>query len=584
MSGLADRIGRKRGMEGIAVILTATGLTAFATLALFHKLPYAFSVAFQKIHAAGTKGDDPLFLFSLEFLMAALVMLPPTLFLGGMFPLVVKICSQGLKQVGRIVGTAYAANTAGTIFGSALGGFLVIPFFGIQGAVIFAVITNFLLAAVLVMKSGGLQARTRVLVVLMLAVVGLGCWSLQPRWNTLLMNSGVYKYAADMTDLSKEGFYEFTEGAFDLVFYEEGVTATVMVAAEKDTNDIWLSVNGKIDASSHGDLQTQLLSGHIPLLFADERKDVVVIGYASGITVGAATVHPIDSLTAVEIEPAVIEASKLFTEHNHDPLSNEKVNVVLGDGRNFLLVTDRKFDVIISEPSNPWMTVASNLFTREFFDVGRRRLKAGGVFCQWLQLYGMQPDDLKALARTFADVFPHVVVFNTIRDSDLLLLGSERPFDFLLDELADRMSDLDVAMDLRRVRVRNPYDLLSYFIMSTKELTEFAGEGPLNTDDNALIEFHAPRSMHAETREPNLRLLLRHTAEPIPYISPQPSDPQVRADHYQRVSEAYFSRGMLEQARAAVETALSLHETEERLALKKRIIDWAEERREKTQS
>src|SRR5262249_17470375 len=247
-------------------------------------------------------------------------------------------------------------------------------------------------------------------------VAAVAIWLLAPPWNAPLMNSGVYPYAADMSpgDLTADGFYQYTQGDFRLLYYREGVTAAVMVAGEKQTNDIWLSVNGKIDASSFGDLQTQLLSGHLPMLFADRPDDVVVIGYASGITVGAVTQHPIRSLTAVEIEPAILEASARFKDYNHDPLSNSKVKVVTGDGRNFLLVTPDRYDVIISEPSNPWMTVASNLFTKEFFEIGRRRLKPGGVFAQWLQLYGMQPSDLRALARTFASVFPNVLVFNTI--------------------------------------------------------------------------------------------------------------------------------------------------------------------------
>ncbi|HXI04486.1 MAG TPA: fused MFS/spermidine synthase, partial [Candidatus Saccharimonadales bacterium] len=581
MSGLADRIGERRGLDGVAAILAATGLLAFGTLAFLHKLPYAFSLAFQKIHhSGGTSAQDSWLLFGLQFLLAAVVMLPPTLFLGGMFPLVVKICGDALKVVGRTVGTAYAANTAGTILGSALGGFLLIPLMGIQGSIVFAIVADILLALLLVATAPGGPSRVRGLVSALLLVAAAGCWALQPQWNTLLMNSGVYKYAADMTksDLTPGGFYDFTEGAFDLVYYKEGVTATVMVASEKRTKDIWLSVNGKIDASSYGDLQTQLLSGHIPLIFADDRSDVVVIGYASGITVGATTTHPVKSVTAVEIEPAVIEASKQFTAHNHDPLHNPKVKVVEADGRNFLLLTDRKYDAIISEPSNPWMTVASNLFTREFFQIGKDRLRPGGVFCQWLQLYGMQTSDLKALARTFASVFPNVAVFNTIRDSDLLLIGSEKPLDFKLDDIADRMSDLDVAVDLGRVHVVNPYDLLTYFIMGTAELRAFAGDGPLNTDDNALIEFHAPRSLHAETRGPNLLEIRKHVVDPLKYLQPRPSDPAKLADEYQKLSVAYYKRGMNHHALGALETALSLDKTDERVEMKQQLLDEIAER------
>jgi spermidine synthase len=577
MARLADRLGSRLGADAMAIIMAGTAATAFATLSMLHQLPYAFSVAFHSINESGGQSQgNHLLLFGLQFAMAALVMLPPTLFLGGMFPLVVRICGDVLKQVGHTVGTAYASNTVGTIFGSALGGFLIVPLFGIQGSIVLAVMTNFILAAVLVLWVAPEATRGRVMVAVLLVTSAAGAWALQPEWNTLLMNSGVYKYAADMTkrDLTEDGFYQFTEGNFDLVYYREGVTATVMVAAEKLTKDLWLSVNGKIDASSHGDLQTQLLSAHLPMLLADGMDEVAVIGYASGITVGAATVYPIDSLTAIEIEPSVVEASQEFSEHNHDPLSNPLVDVVEADGRNYLLVADRQFDVIISEPSNPWMTVASNLFTREFFEIGRDRLKPGGVFCQWLQIYGMQPSDLKALARTFATVFPHVIVFNPIVDSDLLLIGSSHPLDFRIDELAGRMADLEVALDLGRIRVTSPYDLLTYFIMGNEEFRAFAGEGPLNTDDNALIEFHAPKNLHAETRQRNLDEIRGHFVDPWQYLHEKPAGPEGKADFYERMSLAYFRRGMKLEALRAVGIAIATDESEDLLTLREQIMEY----------
>jgi len=586
MSRVADRLGAKWGEEGIAAIMAGTGITAFGTLLLFHRLPYAFSVAFHRIHGGAGASREQILLFALEFAMAAAVMLPPTILLGGMFPLVVRICGEALPLVGRTVGTAYTANTVGTIFGSALAGFAILPLAGIQGSILLAILANLLLAAVLLaskqraMRRQGSRGSIRLVAAGLSLAAGVALWLLCPSWNALLMNSGVYQYAADMSasDLTSEGFYDYTQGDFELLFYREGVTAAVMVAGEKHTKDIWLSVNGKIDASSFGDLQTQLLSGHLPLLFADRHDDVVVIGYASGITVGAVTQHDIKSLTAVEIEPAILEASEKFKEYNHDPLSNPRVRVVTGDGRNFLLVTPDRYDVIISEPSNPWMTVASNLFTREFFELGRQRLRPGGVFAQWLQLYGMQPSDLRALARTFASVFPNVLVFNTIPDADIVLLGSEEPLVFETGKLTARMSDLDVALDLGRVRVFSVPDLLTYFIMGTRELREFAGEGDLNTDDNALIEFHAPRSLHFETRQENRGAIQAHAADPLDLYVDRPSAPELIALRYQDMAEAYLRRGMNDTAAKSIERALSLHDSEEGRILQARIREAAEKK------
>jgi len=583
MSRLADRLAKRFGLETIAAIMAGAGLTAFGTLFFFHKLPYAFSVAFHWIHTDVSAGREQYLLFGLEFIIAALVMLPPTLFLGGMFPIVVRICGEALPQVGRSVGTAYAANTSGTILGSALGGFAILPLLGIQRSILASIVVNLLLATMLLVWRREGRSRGHVAAAALCVAAAAGVWIARPQWNALLMNSGVYQYAASMEprDLTKQGFYEYTQKYFDLRYYKEGVVATVMVAGEHTTNDIWLSVNGKIDASSYGDLQTQLLSGHLPALLSRDLENVAVIGYASGITVGAVLQYPIQSLTAVEIEPAIIEASKQFTAHNHDPLSDPRVKVVTADGRNFLLMTKDKYDVIISEPSNPWMTVASNLFTEEFFQAGRKRLKPGGVFCQWLQLYGMQPSDLQALARTFSAAFPHVLVFNTILDSDLVLLGSEEPIRFDVEKLQKKMSNLDVALDLGRVRVYGPWDLLSYFIHGTKELRAFAGEGPLNTDDNALIEFHAPRSLHFETRRKNQNLLYAQMADPVDYLDPQPADDAERAEDYEQLADSFRRRQIFIRAKEAIVNALLLNDTEEARLLQDVILQEAEERHSK---
>ena len=585
MSRLADRLAGRWGLETIAALMAGAGLTAFATLLFFHRLPYAFSVAFHWIHSDTSPQREQVLLFGLEFLIAALVMLPPTLFLGGMFPIVVRICGEALPLVGRSVGTAYASNTVGTIFGSALGGFAIIPMLGIQRSIVASIMVNLAIAVALLLAGEGRRSRGRLLAAALCVAAACGVLALRPEWNVLLMNSGVYQYAASMEprDLTRKGFYEYTEKHFDLRYYKEGVVATVMVAGEQTTNDVWLSVNGKIDASSYGDLQTQLLSGHLPALLAENLEDVAVIGYASGITVGAVTQYPIKSLTAVEIEPAIIEASNQFKEHNHDPLSDPRVNVVTADGRNYLLVTRDKYDVIISEPSNPWMTVASNLFTKEFFEAGRDRLKPGGIFCQWLQLYGMQPSDLQALARTFASVFPNVIVFNTILDSDLILLGAEEPIVFDVESLRRKMSSLDIALDLGRVHVYGPHDLLSYFLHGTKELRAFAGEGPLNTDDNALIEFHAPRSLHFETRRENQNLLYKHTADPVEYMEPPPSGDAQRAHEYEMLADSFRRRQMFRRAKEAIVSALLLDDSEGARRLQGRILAEADEHRASSQ-
>jgi len=562
---LADRLRGRFAVEGIIALLTGTAVAAFGTMLLFNELPYQFARLYHDVRGYST------LIFTLKYGIAFIVMLPPTLLLGGIFPLVVRACSPHLSRLGRSVGVVYASNTVGTILGSFLSGFFLIPMAGIQDSLMLAILADLALALVLVVGATravreltGWPMARRLAGVGFLMLLGAGLAWAKPPWDTIVMNSGVYQYADDMEepDLTPEGFQRFMVEGLDLKYYREGMTTSVMVVKEQSTGVYLLAVNGKIDASSEGDLPTQLLSGHIPMLLAPDPKTALVIGFASGITVGAVTQYPIDKVTAVEIEPAILEASHWFDDYNHRPLDNPKVRVVRNDGRNFLLVDDEKFDVIISEPSNPWMTVASNLFTREFFELGHRRLNPGGVFAQWLQLYGMSPDDLKALMRTFHSVFPHVLVFNTIEDADLILVGSDRPLRFDLDDLARRMEDLSPMVDLRRVRVYTPEDLLSYFLFGTKEMARFTGRGPLNTDDNALIEFRAPKSLHYETRGANTAELRQVTVEPLTYAEDLESDAD-RIRHGAEMVKAYMRRDMISRAREVLADTPGLAGSEE---------------------
>ena len=151
-------------------------------------------------------------------------------------------------------------------------------------------------------------------------------------------------------------------------------------------------------ATNAGDMLTQRLLAHVPLLLHAAPKRVCVIGYGSGVTAGSALTHPIERLEAVEISPGVVEASTFFEKENGNALADERLHLFVTDARNHLLLTDGTYDVIISEPSNPWMAGVSQLFTVDFFELARTRLTAEGLFCQWAHIYNMAEDDLKTIA------------------------------------------------------------------------------------------------------------------------------------------------------------------------------------------
>jgi spermidine synthase len=195
------------------------------------------------------------------------------------------------------------------------------------------------------------------------------------------------------------------------------------------------------------------------------------------------------------------------------------------DARNYLLVTADKYDVIISEPSNPWMAGVSNLFTREFFRLGSQRLKPGGIFCQWLQLYKISPDNLRSILGTFHQVFPHLLVFQ-VENYDLLILGSFEPLYIDPASLQERISQTKVEEDLKRINVDSPRALLAHFVLGTREVPELIQKTPVNTDDNALLEFSAPKTLYQDTSEENFKELTRYSRGLTPYLRPGPAKGQ----------------------------------------------------------
>jgi len=183
----------------------------------------------------------------------------------------------------------------------------------------------------------------------------------------------------------------------------------------------------------------------------------------------------------------------------------------------FLLVTPEKFDVIISEPSNPWMAGVSNLFTREFFIMGSQKLKPAGVFCQWLQLYKISPENLRSILQTFHGIFPHLLVFQS-SEYDLLILGSLEPLSIDPGKLRDRLSKPRVKEDLGRIQVKSVRDILAHFVFGTREVPAFVQNAPINTDDNALLEFSTPRTLYIDTSEANFKELPQYSRGATIYL------------------------------------------------------------------
>ena len=559
----------RAALRRLGTVIAGGAAAGYVTLHVLPALPALYAAAFHGLGLAdgsAALAGRAARLAALEFAVAGVAMLPAAICAGMVFPLTLGIVVNDPRRVGRTVGALSAASAAGTIAGAAFAGIVLLPAAGLQGSLLAAVGAGLLLAAVVRGRGARRPGRRWLLPVGVGALVAV-LVAARPPWEPLVMNSGVYQYAPELgaAARTRDGFRAAQNDDTEVLFYEEGLTANVLVARQRSTDNVWLSIDGKIDASSRSDLATQLLLGHLPMVWRGAGPDAAsaaVIGYASGITTGAVTRYRPSRVAAVEIEPAVIRASVLFDDVNHAPLDDPVVRLVESDGRTFLAADGDPYDVIVSEPSNPWMTMAANLFTREFFEAGRGRLAPGGVFSQWIQLYGMRPEDLRSLVATFASVFPRVAVFWGIPGRDLVLLGSDVALDVDVERLELALSRATVAADLARIDIRGVEDLLAFYLTDDAGARAFAAGAPLNTDDNGRIEFRAPRSLHADTRSANVAALAPFAVDPLAGAANLEPAAERRADRYVALGRAFYRREMYGRAVAALREAEALRPTE----------------------
>ena len=494
----------------LALVQAAIGVSALLTVPVLGKLPtlvtglvLRYFDSFTHLHVA-------------EFSVIFLLMLIPTFLMGGAFPSAVKICVRDLERVGQSVGNVYAVNTLGAIIGSFSAGFLLIPWLGTQSTIAVAVAINIIAAGIVLLRAPTLAPVKRVGLTLGVVVLPVVAWQQVPSWDPLILTSGPYLYADLYQDLATDkdiGVEAAMREGHELVFFKEGLTATVSVTKTAD-GDLALNINGKTDATVRGDAATQLMLGHLPLLLHEAAKDVLVIGMGSGMTLGAVQLHPVESVDIVEIEAAVIEASEHFRAFTRDPLNDPRAEVILADGRNHLAFTDEQYDVIISEPSNVWISGMGNLFTREFFDLAKRRLRRGGLMCQWVHAYAMSSDDFKTIVRTFASVFPHTMMWEADFGNDYLLIGYTD--DLSIDDatLQRRLSEEWMGDDLARMNMANGSAFVGKLLAVDEALSEYTRGVPLHTDDNSLLEYSAPRALLSDRSPALVRDLYRHRSSP----------------------------------------------------------------------
>ncbi len=478
------------GMNEKKLFLTLSALMGLAILAsapYYDKLAYVFQFAYELAEESWWQ------LSLLSFLVVFAVTAVPTILSGALLPAAVAIVNPGKLQTGKGVGLIVLHNTLGAVLGSLVAGFILLPGLGLLESFRYLAIGNLALVLVLTLYDRKNTAGYRIPLLLAVGVVLI---LLPGSWNMELINSGIYAYAPKY---AKMGGIDKVLGKEKILEMIEGRDCTVAVHESLDGAFRFFSVNGKTDGGTGSDMSTQVLIGQLPLLLHPKPDDVLVVGLGTGITLKGMSDHPTQAITCVEISPEVVKVEPYFAHANGEVLKDPKVTLVINDGRNLLLTDPQLYDVIVSEPSNPWQTGNSNLFTDDFYILAASRLKDQGIFCQWIGLYDITLENLKIATHTFLNTFPKVLVFQS--GPDLIMVGANYSLAFDYQQLRNRFAVPGINNTLDAIGIDTPGDLIAAgYLFADDTLRNFSKEADcLNTDDRPILEFSARYNLGEQT-------------------------------------------------------------------------------------
>ena len=527
-SAVIARVRVRRTLELLGTLQLAAGAAFLAVTPALARLPYWTGLLRADLQEVS-------FGFGLyqagKAALCLLVLLVPTACLGAGFPLVAALQVRAVAAVGSTVGRTYAWNTAGNVLGVLLTGLVVLPAAGLGAAFASCVAVSLAAGLLALVAAPGPFARRAApaglaLIVLLVQLATLGGdWlvPLQKSVDHLRLRTRGYPAAGPTWGAPPASSFEAWKAAFvkdvdraPRAWFGEDANATVLAIGNDEA--ALLAVNTKPDASvslDGSDMSTQQFLAHVPALLSERRETALVIGYGSGVTAGSLLQHPFEHVDVVEISPAVLGAHPVFAPFNHDALADPRVEVFAEDGRNFLRTVPRRYDVITSEPSNPWLAGIGALFTEEFFRDVRERLAPGGVACIWVHTSEQSEEAVELVLRTLSAVFPSVsAVRATPTGTDLVLLARAEPGAPDFAELERRFDEPAVHADLERIGAFNLASILVSESVSPARLPRLLSEGPLNREQHERLEYLAPEAVFDGRQAPfvaeNDALLVRH--------------------------------------------------------------------------
>ena len=431
---------------------------------------------------------NPWFNFQIDAVRCLWAILPATILWGASFPLALAASAQPGYDASRLVGRIYAVNTAGAIFGAVGCGMILIPSIGTQGT-----------QRLLIVLAAGAAAMLNVRIAPAVVVAVVLAWAVPPLpWQLVA-------YGRQLPLRGAGG---------NLVFSAEGVNASIAVTRLEKVR--LFHVSGKTEASSQGhDMRLERMLGHVPALLHGSPKSVLVVGFGAGITAGSFLTHPaLQRLVICDIEPLIPRlVGPVFAPENYKVLEDRRTQTVYDDGRHFVFTAHETFDIISSDPIHPWVKGNAALYTKEYFEACKRRLRPGGIATQWVPLYESDIATVKSELATFFEVFPNGTVWANDDEGegyDVVLLGSREDIRIDEDELQRRFDHPPLAASMRQVGFNSAAELLSTYSARAIDLREWLRGAEINTDRNLRLHYLAGMGVNSRRANSIYREILKY--------------------------------------------------------------------------
>ncbi len=468
----------RRLLAVFGAIEIAIGLAVIASIPLLGNL-YELSGFASRIAGGGFWG-----LTAMRFITTFIVVLVPTLLMGAAFPVATSGYIRTLRGVGRGVGSLYALNTVGAVAGSLAAGFIVLPAMGAQnGLMLFALIN---------------------------LVVGVVLWSAEPGRRIRGMAGGTAVAAAGyllgVLFIPANTFHQLFNQArsqTEMIYCSEGITATVTVhrfppgTNFQDDLRVICTTGEDVAGTDYMLRTTQMLQGHLPLLLMEPGPRAMQVGFGSGETVRVLLLQGARKLDVVEICEGLVQAAPLFADINQNAYLDPRVRIIFMDAKNYALLTGETYDIILNDSIHPRVSGNASLYTVDYFEDCRRHIAPGGFMSSWFPVYGMHPDQLRMIIRSFQEVFPHATLWmahNVVnRHAQLLAPVDDVPLRIDYQDYRERFLHPDIQADLAVIDLTDPDFFISSLVMDEDALREFTEGAELNTDEHPLLEYGVPK-------------------------------------------------------------------------------------------